>query len=183
MTTQPTTRAHIGREAPPLRVLFLDIDGVLNSHRSCIALGGIPHDLAPADVAMLDPLALALLQSLCEVAELSVVVSSSWRICHHWDAIGRALDLPTIDATPRLGGIRGDEIAAWLAASPVPVATYAIVDDDSDMLPEQVPRFVRTDYAEGLSFANLRALCDLFGVSEYDCFPRRRAELAAARRG
>lgn len=183
MTTSTADRAHTGREAPPLKVLFLDIDGVLNSHRSCMALGGIPSGLEPADLALFDPLALSLLQSLCEVAELSVVVSSSWRICHHWDAIGRALALPTIDATPRLAGCRGDEIAAWLAASPTPVAQYAIVDDDSDMLPDQAAHFVRTEHAEGLSFANLRSLCAIFGVSEYDCFPKRRAELVAARRG
>ena len=167
----------------PLRVLFLDIDGVLNSHRSCLALGGIPHGLDPASLKLIDPLALALLQALCEVAELSVVVSSSWRVLHHWDAIGRALDLPTIDATPRLGGIRGEEIAQWLANPPAPVQAYAILDDDSDMLPDQMPRFVKTDYSEGLTFRNLRALCRLFGVSEFDCFPGRRAELAFLRRG
>jgi HAD domain in Swiss Army Knife RNA repair proteins len=176
-------RAHTGRVAAPLRVLFLDIDGVLNSHRSCLALGGIPHSLTPDDLRLFDPLALALLQSLCEVAELSVVVSSSWRILHNWDAIGRALDLPTIGATPRLGGVRGEEIAEWLLTSPTPVESYAILDDDSDMLSHQMPRFVKTEYSEGLTFRNLRALCRMFGVSEFDCFPQRRAELAALRRG
>jgi hypothetical protein len=176
-------RAHIGRNDGLLRVLFLDIDGVLNSSRSCVALGGIPHTLTAPDLKLFDPLALSLLQSLCEVAELSVVVSSSWRILHNWDAIGRALNLPTIGATPRLGGLRGEEIAAWLETPPAPVAQYAILDDDSDMLWTQREHFVKTDGAEGLSFANLAALCAIFGVSEFDCFPKRRAKLAAERRG
>lgn len=167
----------------PLRVLFLDLDGVLNSHRSCLALGGLPHSLGADDLRLFDPLALAMVQALCDVGYLSVVVSSSWRILHHWDNIGRALNLPTIDATPRLGGVRGEEIALWLETPPMPVEAYAIVDDDSDMLPEQMPRFVQTKYSEGLSYANFEALCGLFGVNPYDCYLRARARVAEARGG
>jgi hypothetical protein len=166
-----------------IRVLFLDIDGVLNSHKTCLAYGGIPHGLTPEDVAMLDPMALEMLRALCDTADLSVVVSSSWRILHHWDAIGRALELPTMDATPRLPGCRGDEIAAWLETSPFPVEAYAIVDDDSDMLPDQMPRFVKTQHAEGLSYANFEALCGLFAVNPYDCHRKTRQRVAEARGG
>lgn len=156
----------------PLRVLFLDIDGVLNSTRTALALGGIPHDLRPEDVSKLDPVALALIRNLCRAAGLSVVVSSSWRILHHWDAIGRALNLPTMDATPRCPtGFRGDEVRAWLAAHPE-VRDWAAVDDDCDFHPDQASRLVRVDSAEGLGWFNFLELCSLFDVDPMDCTER-----------
>lgn len=77
---------------------------------------------------------------------------------------GVALRLPIIDSTPVLNGRRGHEIAHWLAAHPE-VTTWAIVDDDSDMLPEQRHRFVQTDFSDGLSFRGYLDLCNAFGVS------------------
>lgn len=160
----------------PLRVLFLDIDGVLNSARTCLALGGIPHDLRAEDVARLDPVALSLLRGLCRAAGLSVVVSSTWRITHHWDAIGRALGLPTMGATPRSRtGFRGDEVRAWLADHPE-VLDWAILDDDSDFHRDQVARFVRCDGQEGLIWVNFLELCSLFGVDPMDCTERALSE-------
>lgn len=160
----------------PLRVLFLDIDGVLNSTRTALALGGIPHDLTPANVAKLDPVALALVRNLCRAAGLSVVVSSTWRILHHWDEIGRALNLPTMGATPRSpSGFRGDEVNAWLAEHPE-VKDWAVVDDDSDFHRSQAARFVRVDGAEGLAWVNFLELCALFGVDPMDCTERALSE-------
>ena len=155
-----------------MRVLFLDIDGVLNSARSCVANRGYPMNLTPRDLPMFDQLAVAMIRGLCARGGVSVVVSSAWRITHHWDAIGRALDLPTIDRTPSMLGPRGGEIAAWLLAHPE-VEDWAIIDDDPDMLPEQLHRFVQTNAREGLSFDNFQRLCGLFGVSVHDCSPQR----------
>ena len=159
----------------PLRVLFLDIDGVLNSRRTCLALGGIPHGLTPADVAKLDPVALVLVRNLCRSAGLSVVVSSTWRILHHWDAIGRALDLPTMGATPRLGGFRGDEVQAWLEEHP-DVQDWAAVDDDSDFHPDQKDRLVKVNGSEGFIWANFERLCGLFDLDPRDCTERALSE-------
>jgi hypothetical protein len=163
----------------PLRVLFLDIDGVLNSHRTCVAFGGFPHNPTPEQVAQLDPVALAMLRNVCAVAGLSVVVSSSWRVLNDWDAIGRGFGLPTIGETPRLSGIRGEEIAAWLAAAPAPVLDYAIIDDDSDMLPDQMARFVHCRGFDGFLWDDFEKLCNLFNLSPFDCTTKRaRAALA-----
>jgi hypothetical protein len=158
-----------------MKVLFLDIDGVLNSARTLVARGGYPMELTGHHLDMFDTIAVGLVRSLCEKANVSVVVSSAWRITHHVDAIGRALDLPTIDRTPSLSKTRGHEIADWLAKHPQ-VTRYAIVDDDSDMLPEQLPYFVKTDGNEGLSFANYIRLCEIFSVNVYDCAPVRMRE-------
>ncbi len=152
-------------------VLFLDIDGVLNAVRTCVGLGTYPHDLTAEHVALLDATALGLIRRLCQSSYCDVVLSSSWRITHDWRDVGRALRLPIVDCTPRLLGPRGKEIAAWLEAHP-DVTRYAIVDDDSDMLPEQLAHFVKTDVNEGLLWRDYVRLCDLFGVGPYEGGPR-----------
>jgi hypothetical protein len=156
----------------PLKVLFLDIDGVLASVKSCIALGGWPRGVEPKDLPLFDPVALGLLRSLCETAGVSIVISSTWRLMHGWDRIGRGLDLPTMGATPRLCGIRGDEIAAWMLDYPGVIESYAILDDDSDMLSDQMANFVKVSGTDGLSYENFKDLCTIFRVNPYDCAPR-----------
>ena len=167
-TLRPVTSAAPTELEPPSRVLFLDIDGVLNSHRTAIGLGGIPHDFDAAGLALFDLAAVGMLRGLCEAGNVSVVLSSSWRIVHDFRELGAALRLPIIDQTPRLVGNRGKEIAAWLAKHPE-VQRFAIVDDDSDMEPEQRPFFVQTHYEDGLTWLPFLKLCDLFSVNPFDC--------------
>lgn len=150
-----------------LKVLFLDLDGVLNSHRSVIAFGGMPRGVM--DQARWDTVAVGLVRGLCEAGGISIVLSSSWRILHNFADVGAVLDLPIVGATPRLLGCRGNEIAAWMIDHPEPIDAYAILDDDADMLPDQLGRFVQVSGFEGLSWANFTALCGLFGVDAFDC--------------
>ena len=112
-----------------MKVLFLDIDGVLNSARTAVAFNGYPHKFTPDHLQMFDTVSVNLIRGLCAKGGVSVVVSSAWRYSHGWDEIGRALELPTMDQTPSLCGTRGDEIADWLRRHPE-VEQYAIVDDD-----------------------------------------------------
>jgi hypothetical protein len=158
-----------------VKVLFLDIDGVLNSHRTAVAFGAFPY-CAVKHRDRFDEVAIRLISGLCKRADVSVVLSSSWRADRNWSRIGPALGLPIVDRTPSLAGPRGEEIAAWLAEHPE-VENYAIVDDDNDMLPEQVDRFVRTNHFDGLTWANASRLCELFGVDIHD-IGRERAEAA-----
>lgn len=150
-----------------MKVVFLDIDGVLNSHRTCIAFGGIPHTTARNGRAALDEVAIRLIGGIVRASGAKVVLSSTWRKHADWLDYGPALDLPIIDRTPSGMGPRGREIADWLADHPE-VEQYAIIDDDSDMLLEQLPVFVHTSYAEGFSFANATRLAELMGISIYD---------------
>jgi hypothetical protein len=166
LSVSDAERASLASDRTP-RVLFLDVDGVLNSHRTAVGLGGIPHTFDAAGLAMFDMVAVNLLRGLCAAGDVKVVLSSSWRLMHDYRELGRALNLPIIDQTPRLVGSRGKEIAAWLEANTV--KTYAILDDDSDMLAEQKPFFVQTWHEEGLTWAPFIKLCDLFGVNPFDC--------------
>ena len=147
-----------------MKVLFLDIDGVLNSTRTCTATGGYPHELEHR--GGFDWIAIRLLQRLCDSSGVQIVLSSAWRLHHDFKDVAKAFDLPIIDRTPSLCGPRGKEIQHWLDAHP-DVEVYAIVDDDADMLPEQMPRFVKTDGREGLTWANFVRLCEVLGESPY----------------
>jgi hypothetical protein len=150
-----------------MKVLFLDIDGVLNSHRSAYAFGGFPFDV-DKHRNRFDEVAIALVRNICTASGAQIVLSSSWRTDKDWQRIGRGLNLPIFDRTPYLHpGPRGAEIAAWLAAHPE-VDCYAILDDEGDMLAEQKPRFVQTTHEDGLTFALAGKLAALLGVTDSD---------------
>ena len=46
---------------------------------------------------------------------------------------------------------RGEYIRQWLLEYQSKVSHYAILDDYDDMLPEQLPHFVQTNYEVGIS--------------------------------
>lgn len=143
-----------------LKVLFLDIDGVLNSRRSQMAFGAYPHDFSAKGMACFDMVAVALVRRICRVSGCSIVLSSDWRYTTTAHAAANALDLPIMGSTPQLAGSRGLEINAWLNEHPE-VTHYAIVDDIAAMLPSQQANFVQTDDAYGLT---LRDMNDLIGI-------------------
>jgi len=150
-----------------MRVLFLDVDGVLNSHRSALGMGGMPWAHELPDVRKFDHVAVGLVRGIAEAADAVIVLSSAWRTCDNWTDLGPALGLCITARTPSLLGPRGKEIAAWLAAHPE-VERYAIVDDDADMLPEQMPFFVKTNMREGLTFDGAAKLAELLGIRLHD---------------
>lgn len=154
-----------------MRVLFLDIDGVLNSTRTCVAHGGYPHELTHTEA--FDWVAIKLLQRLCDSSGVQVVLSSAWRLTHDYKDVAKAFDLPIIDRTPSLLGCRGDEIQHWLD-NHVEVTNYAILDDDPDMLESQEPHFIHTRGSEGMTWADFSRLCQIFGESPFSGEVRQR---------
>lgn len=125
-----------------MKVLFLDIDGVVNSRDSTV----FKNSLWP-----LDPYKAFLIGKIQLDTGCEVVLSSSWR--HHSDGVAQVEEriVKLLDKTPDLpGGIRGNEISQWLRQHPE-VDTYAILDDDSDMLALQKPNFFKTTFETGLT--------------------------------
>lgn len=163
-----------------MKVLFLDVDGVLNSHRSAIAFGAMPWAHELPDVSKFDHIAVRLIRGIAETAGAGIVLSSAWRQCDNWRDLGPALGLNITDRTPSLLGPRGKEIAAWLANHPE-VERYAIVDDDGDMLPEQMPYFVHTNMREGFTFGCAEKLAALLNIRIYDVNHRGRTLPAEGR--
>lgn len=156
-----------------MKILFLDIDGVLNSTKTAMAHGGFPLNFAQKQA--FDQAAIGLLHRLCDSNDdVKIVLSSTWRLHYTAEQAAAALELPIIDRTPLLHGPRGYEISAWLGAHPE-ITEYVILDDNNDMLDMQRPRFVRTDGDEGMSLANFREVCRILDVAPYAGKARDRA--------
>ena len=130
-----------------MKVIFLDIDGVLNS-AEYDAERTSPYD-------NIDLSRLPLLKQLIDLTNAKIVLTSSWRkawdcdktVC---DEIGKQLDaafatadLEISDKTPVLGR-RKDEIASWLAAHP-DTEKFVIFDDMSFGWEELSDNLVKTD--------------------------------------
>lgn len=154
-----------------MRVLFLDIDGVLNSthweqERAKLNHGmHRPPDgffpLAPQHMRRklwdLDPKAMETLQGIVADYEFKIVISSGERIgesIEYFESLFRlrGCNFPNgtiIGMTPSLGtDHRGDEIEAWLqSADP---CQYIIIDDRSDFHQYQKPHWIQTDRKIGL---------------------------------
>ena len=142
-----------------MKFIFLDIDGVLNRV-------GTESELRTATkwhgYIGMEPELVKRFNKLVRQTKATVVLSSTWRLSKSWreDMKGNGLTCKFLDRTPYLVDDdqmhmpRGKEIKAWLfdwqAENPTQtLEAYAIIDDDSDFLPDQ-PLF-NTDHAFGLT--------------------------------
>lgn len=135
-----------------MKILFLDIDGVCNCanttqrHRGYIGI---------------DPYMAFMVGKIQLDTGCQVVLSSSWR---HTEAGVEEVERQVVKLLDKTGSegndpnrppgvenyLRGREIKAWLDKHPE-VEVYAILDDDSDMLPEQLPNFFKTSWQTGIT--------------------------------
>ena len=137
------------------KVLFLDIDGVLNNSN---LIGKSGPDA-------LDPDALTFIKIL-ENFGVEIVISSTWRKLYKiWD-LQAMLGVKTKTVTPyRPDETRGHEIKAWLDWWEP--SCYAIIDDENDMLPEQQPFFVQTTWRDGMQQEHFDKICQILKVGKY----------------
>ena len=145
-----------------MKVIFLDIDGVLSSMRSSAALGGYPAAGSPTSWGKFDDTAVKLLQEAIRQTGAIVVLSSSWRNEVNREALQWRLGIRIEDVT-RSGTDaepRGAQIHDWLIRHPG-VETYAILDDDDDMLQDQMPQLCRTSKRNGFLLGHYEELCEL----------------------
>ena len=145
-----------------MRVLFLDIDGVLNSKHWMLKNRDVRENAQNRFenlIAQLDPIAVRLVSDFVESMNLTVVISSSWRFGHPLDEINSLLvatgwdATPAIDITPRTDSFnRGSEIDVWLTQHPE-VTNHVILDDDSDFLEGQ--HLVQTSWETGVTHEHI----------------------------
>jgi len=83
-----------------------------------------------------------------------IVLSSTWRFVPGLEKTVsdklQEFGLKIESSTDTQGDHRGMQIKRWLAARGLENARFVILDDDSDMLPEQLPFFVQTSMKGGL---------------------------------
>lgn len=142
-----------------MKILFLDIDGVLNcdSTKEKVGFGRYRHFLG-LDQRLLK----LLLDWLKRHSEVKLVISSTWRLDPDQLTVMAFSGLRWIGVTPNLGH-RGKEIDAWLAGAGLALhnvepAEYAILDDIRQFHPWQMSHFVQTSPIHGLREKNLRKL-------------------------
>ena len=95
------------------------------------------------------------LSEACKRFHYDIVVTSTWRRSENYkeclingglregiEILGRTSDF--------YGKPRGAEIQAYLDEHPE-ITYYIIIDDDSDLLPEQMNHFIQTDYRVGFN--------------------------------
>jgi hypothetical protein len=114
-----------------MRVIFLDIDGVLNC-KSTPNPRKLPY--------IVDRELLERLLDLIDRTRASVVLTSTWRYDPAGQFSARHWGIPFTDVVPDLPGQpRRDEIVAWLRQQQS-VERYAVMDDDDDEL-DDLPLF------------------------------------------
>lgn len=125
-----------------IKVLFCDIDGVLNSRDFFFRMRNI---ILSAN-EKIDPLAVARLNKITNATGAKIVISSSWRIgfLSNMDGLVQFLKLHNIageiiDMTPLPNDLnfskpRWKEIRAWLHEHPE-VTSFVILDDIDNMGP------------------------------------------------
>ena len=135
------------------RILFLDIDGVLNhenwyhSVRNGTAGNYFNQDIDPGCIKLLNLLP----------NNVEVVISSSWRFTPNTVDIlkGSGLILPIVGGTDHYYNdwiCRGNEIQKWLCDNLKDQDyEYVIIDDDCDMLLSQVQHFIHVNDGLGLN--------------------------------
>jgi hypothetical protein len=146
-----------------MNIIFLDIDGVLNCEQFYKERMKLDCQ-KPYPLNQICTERVAWLNELCESIKAKVVVSSTWRhdgleaMQNLFKQVGGTFEV--IDITPSLGRytVRGNEIRAWIENNSKLLGcyssdfhTYAIIDDDSDMLLWQRDHFFQTDTYSGLT--------------------------------
>lgn len=176
-----------------LKLIFLDIDGVVNSSRSVFTkIGPVPGDIHPvlgalpyeaiSAIQTVDPVCVALVNRLIQSDQsIGVVLSSTHRKHFHNGNYGSeehlsrlrvylnlmGFNLPSFfDVTPVLHRPRGEEVSAYLdnLSDEFTVADFVILDDGADFLDWQP--LVRIDATIGMDFANYADACKFLAVAE-----------------
>lgn len=132
------------------RVIFLDVDGVLNNGSWAMEMydKGIR---VYRDGILYEP-ALERLKRIVDATDAQIVVSSSWRqVPNAYDNLRDWLSkygMTIWDKTPYIGTCRGDDITAWFNRNPGEWS-YVILDDEDDM-DGHMDHLVQTDFDVGL---------------------------------
>ena len=151
------------KETQPLKLIFLDVDGVLNSEKHYIKLHKqgkptIDHNME------LQPSALKYLKRLCKKTGAQIILSSTWRMSEEaCQNLSNQLSPYIIVAkTPMYSACRGEEILKFLSDltsttkpktedryTNIPCVSHiCIIDDDSDM-GMLTPQLVKTSFKKG----------------------------------
>lgn len=148
-----------------LKVLFLDLDGVLNSAKYLLGCGECGMAI--------DPTRMVLLKQIVAATDAKIVLSTSWR--EHWekdlakcDSTGVLINsifsiygLQIWDKTPELHARREKEIKSWLDAHQE-VKNFVVLDDRLLSADYLDGHFIKTsNYFDGLDETDVQKAIDI----------------------
>lgn len=150
-----------------MKILFLDFDGVLNSHKF----------LADRDCGdHLDPRAVALVNQVIQATNCRVVITSTWRCYNPLEVLQARLAEHGLNPNHVVGVTpitdmdinRAGEIKLWLDANKQ-VEVFAIVDDwGPEVFKDLTDRLVQTDPKVGITPKDVAKLIDMLSMTDKD---------------
>lgn len=158
-----------------MKVIFLDIDGVLNSNDWYVKTRGIGKQ----DEGDMDPNAINLINQIIEKTGAKIIISSSWRTdfencCRHLYEKGLMANA-IVGSTPnfvyscqsneiRESLCRGNEIQYTIWSEDI--SYYVILDDDCDMLYCQKDNFIHVNFMHGITEENVEQAIKILNKHE-----------------
>ena len=155
------------------KIIFLDIDGVLNTEHYQGLLQYQGKSWQDEYGAFFDPNAVKQLKRIIDATNADIVVESSWKY-HGLDAMkelwevrnlpGRIIDITPSTISdeyllsndleniyPSMLHCKGVEIASWLSKYETQDFRYVIIDDEYVILDSQLPYFILINPYEGIT--------------------------------
>lgn len=158
-----------------IKIIFLDIDGILNSHKWWDYYNENELSKDTKYDFDLDPQAIETLNSILDsVPSVKIVITSTWRFDFK-DTVERlqaqGLRIPILDRTsvePRFHEgtymPRGVLVKKWLSEhTNGETCNYVIFDDDMDFLLDQAYNLIITDTAIGITQDNVSKAIGILG--------------------
>ncbi len=152
-----------------MKVIFLDVDGVLNSFAGLVKRGG-------QSIMGIYQEHEEVLDWVLRHTDAKLVISSTWRLGYNLDQFQSSelfsyglIANSVIDITPRLSGsFRGLEIDQWLKKNQetLGVDDFVILDDDSDMHPH-MDHLIQTVGDYGLTYREGLMIVERLQESDY----------------
>ncbi len=154
-----------------MKVIFLDIDGVLNSDAY------IDKQLDNSSEGIeseIDPATLILLKKAVDITGAKIILSSSWRImkkCNELEKFFMKFGISLSGKTPYVDGKRGLEIKQYLSENEN-IEQYLILDDeifesfDEELVNHLI--LIKSDqnyhgFSEGLTEKHIKQIIETFG--------------------
>lgn len=145
-------------------LLFLDVDGVINSNYWIWTHSGREH--IEDKFARIDPSRVEIVNTIVKLFECKVVISSVWRILFTVPELRRGLRSKgatfwnrIVDRTDNDGGVRGEQIARY--CQKYPDSKIVILDDSTDMA-HLMPYLVQTNPDTGIMEADIERVRTVF---------------------
>lgn len=149
------------------RIIFLDIDGVLNSYDWYL------DDRNPGNIngqeGDLDPLCIGRINFICDKMSAKIVISSDWRYETGFKLrLERAGLKNIVGYTPIFTHrklTRGQEIFCYTNIHPE-IKQYCIIDDTDDILQFQLPHFVKINSMRGFLDEDIERVCKILDKND-----------------